>query len=64
MGEHSARMGKLRKAYSILVGKREGRRPFCMPSYRWKIIVACTAVTMQRRRDKEIYQNLLWATAR
>jgi hypothetical protein len=54
MGEHSARMGKMRKAYSILFGKRERGRPFYMPNCRLKIIVPCRTVTMQRPRGKQI----------
>jgi hypothetical protein len=34
--EHMARMGEVRNAYSILVGKSEGRRPLGRPSRRWE----------------------------
>jgi hypothetical protein len=33
---HVARMGDRRGAYSVLVGKPEGRRPLGRPRYRWK----------------------------
>jgi hypothetical protein len=32
---HSAYMGKERKAYKVLVGKPEGRRPLGIPIHRW-----------------------------
>jgi hypothetical protein len=32
---HVARMGEKRNAYSILVGKPEGRRPMERPRHRW-----------------------------
>jgi hypothetical protein len=34
--EHVARMGEGRGAYSILVGRREGRRPLGRPRHRWE----------------------------
>jgi len=34
-----ARMGEMRSAYRILVGRREGRRPFGRPRYRWEDII-------------------------
>jgi hypothetical protein len=33
---HVARMGEVRGAYNILVGKPEGRRPLGRPRRRWK----------------------------
>jgi hypothetical protein len=33
--EHVARMGETRKAYKILVGKPEGKRPLGRPRRRW-----------------------------
>jgi hypothetical protein len=36
MAEHVARMGKMRNAYKILVGKPEGRRPLGRPRSSWK----------------------------
>jgi hypothetical protein len=35
MGRHAARMGARRNAYSILVGKPEGKRPLGRPRRRW-----------------------------
>jgi hypothetical protein len=32
---HVARMGKMRNAYRLLVGKPEGKRPLGRPSRRW-----------------------------
>jgi len=37
--EHVARMGEERGAYSVLVGKPEGRRPLGRPRRRWWIIL-------------------------
>jgi hypothetical protein len=31
-------MGKKRNAYSILVGKTEGKRPLGSPEYKWELI--------------------------
>jgi len=33
--EHLAHMGEMRSAYSVLVGKPEGKRPLGRPSRRW-----------------------------
>jgi hypothetical protein len=33
---HVARVGKGRKAYNVLVGKSEGKRPLERPRRRWK----------------------------
>ena len=33
---HVARMGDRRVAYSVFVGKREGKRPLGRPKRRWK----------------------------
>jgi hypothetical protein len=33
---HVARMGKMRNAYNILVGKPEGKRPLGRPRRRWE----------------------------
>jgi len=33
---HLARMGEMRNAYSILVGRLEGKRPLGRPRYRWE----------------------------
>jgi hypothetical protein len=33
--EHVARMGEKRNAYTILVGKPEGKRPLGRPRRRW-----------------------------
>jgi hypothetical protein len=33
---HVARIGKMRNAYSILVGKPEGKRPLGKPRRRWE----------------------------
>jgi hypothetical protein len=33
---HVARMGKVRGAYNILVGRPEGRRPLGRPRHRWE----------------------------
>jgi hypothetical protein len=33
---HVARMGEVRNAYNILVGKPEGKRPLGRPSRRWE----------------------------
>jgi len=33
---HVARMGVIRNAYKILVGKPEGKRPLERPSLRWE----------------------------
>jgi hypothetical protein len=35
MGGHVARMGEKRKAYGLLVGKPEERRPLGIPRHRW-----------------------------
>jgi hypothetical protein len=34
--EHVTRMGKVRGAYNILVGRPEGRRPLGRPRRRWE----------------------------
>jgi len=34
---HVVRMGKIRSAYKILVGKPEGNRPYGRPRCRWGI---------------------------
>jgi hypothetical protein len=34
--EHVAHMGEVRNAYSILVGKPEGKRPLRIPRCRWE----------------------------
>jgi hypothetical protein len=36
MGWHVARMGEVRGAYNILVGRPEGRRPLGRPRRRWE----------------------------
>jgi hypothetical protein len=36
---HVARMGEKRRAYRILVGRPEGRRPLGRPRRRWEIIL-------------------------
>jgi hypothetical protein len=36
MGGHVARMGERRGAYTILVGRPEGRRPLGRPRRRWE----------------------------
>ena len=36
---HVASMGDRNSAYSVLVGKPEGKRPFGRPSHRWEIII-------------------------
>jgi hypothetical protein len=36
--EHVVRMGEMRNGYSILVGKREGKRPLGRPNSRWRNI--------------------------
>ena len=36
MGGHVARMGERRCAYSVLVGKPEGKRPLGRPRRRWE----------------------------
>jgi hypothetical protein len=36
LAEHVARMGVGRRAYRILVGRPEGRRPFGRPRHRWE----------------------------
>jgi hypothetical protein len=33
---HVARMGEIRNAYRILVGKPEGKKPIGKPSHRWE----------------------------
>jgi hypothetical protein len=33
---HEARMGQMRNAYNILVGKPEGKRRFMRPRHRWE----------------------------
>jgi hypothetical protein len=33
---HVARMGEMRNAYSIFVGKPEGKRPLGIPKHRWE----------------------------
>jgi len=33
---HVVRMGEMRNAFKIMVGKPEGRRPFGRPRYRWE----------------------------
>jgi hypothetical protein len=33
---HVERMGKMRKAYNILIGKRKGKRPLGRPRPRWE----------------------------
>jgi hypothetical protein len=38
---HVACMGEMRKAYNILVGKPEGKRPFENRKYRWE----CNIIT-------------------
>jgi hypothetical protein len=38
MGEHVARVEKMRNAYRILIGKPEGKRPLGRPSRRWEDI--------------------------
>jgi len=34
--EHVVRVGEIRNVYKILVGKREGRRPFRRPRHGWE----------------------------
>jgi hypothetical protein len=36
MGGHVARIGEVRGAYNILVGKPDGRRPLGRPRRRWE----------------------------
>jgi hypothetical protein len=36
---HIARMGEMRNAYKIFIGKPEGKRPCGGPRYRWKVIL-------------------------
>jgi hypothetical protein len=36
LAEHAARMGEKRKAYWILVGKQEGKRPLGRHRCRWE----------------------------
>jgi len=33
---HVSRMGKMRNAYNILIGKSEGKRPLGRPRLRWR----------------------------
>jgi hypothetical protein len=35
-GACSTHMGRMRKAYNILVGKSEGKRPLRRPRHRWE----------------------------
>jgi len=35
-GGHVTRMGEMRSAYLLLVGKPEGKRPLGRPMYRWE----------------------------
>jgi hypothetical protein len=35
-GVHVAHMGEMRNAYSVLVGKPEGKMPLGRPRHRWK----------------------------
>jgi len=35
LAEHVARMGEERRAYMVLLGKPEGRRPLVRPRRRW-----------------------------
>jgi hypothetical protein len=37
--EHIARMGEIRNAYKILVGKPEAKNPFLRSQYRWEVTV-------------------------
>jgi hypothetical protein len=39
MGGHIARMRGMRKAYNILAGKPEGKRPLGRPRRRWEDII-------------------------
>jgi len=39
MDGHVARMGAMRNAYNIFVGKPEGKRPLGRPRRRWKIML-------------------------
>jgi hypothetical protein len=36
MGGDVARMGEMRNAYKVLVGKPEGKRPLRRPRHRWE----------------------------
>jgi hypothetical protein len=36
MAGHVARVGNIRNAYNILLGKLEGKKPLRRPRYRWK----------------------------
>jgi hypothetical protein len=37
---HVACMGQMRNAYTILVGKPEGKRPFRRPRSRWEVNIS------------------------
>jgi len=39
MGAHVARMGEMKNAYKILVGKPVEKRPLGSPRRRWRIMV-------------------------
>jgi hypothetical protein len=58
-----ARMGLKGKAYRVLVGQPEGKRPLGRPRRRWvNNIVACRAISKQRPPDNQIHQNRFWVT--
>jgi len=51
-----ARMGQERGAYSVLVGKQDGKRPLGRPRRRWVIILGW----ISRRWDVGIWTGLGW----
>jgi hypothetical protein len=53
---HVARMGEERGAYSVLVGRPEGRRPLGRPRHRWRIILKW----IFKKWDGGAWTGLIW----
>jgi hypothetical protein len=53
---HVARMGAKRKAYRVLVGKPEGRRPLGRPRYRWMDNIKW----ILEKQDGMVWTGLIW----
>jgi hypothetical protein len=52
---HVARIGTKRRAYRILVGKPEGKRPLGIPRRRWE-----DNIRMYLRYDGVVWTRLIW----
>jgi hypothetical protein len=63
---HVTHMGEMRNAYSILVGKPEGKRPLGRPRHRWEDIKMDLRETgwegvdwMQQVQDRDQWRSVL-----